>query len=150
MGWRTRMFEKHTDSSLSGGIMRTVFACAMIIALTALSAPTTSAGAPTCTVHSGTPYCSYTGRVARVYVNQFNTILLYFDTPLDLSLPAAVGYDGVTSSVAGAISLTENPEWAKAAYATMLAANARGATVAVQMRGRIGGYAKIDRIWLYE
>ena len=130
--------------------MRTLFACAVLATSFALPVTFAHAGAPTCAVHSGTPYCSYTGRVVRAYVNSSNTILLYFDTPFDLAIPTSVGYDGITANFAAAISLTENPEWAKAAYATMLAANARGATVAVQMRGRIGGYAKIDRIWLYE
>ncbi|MEM7278907.1 MAG: hypothetical protein AAF385_12350, partial [Pseudomonadota bacterium] len=77
-------------------------------------------------------------------------VLMYFDTALDLNAPANVGITGVSSSIAGSFSLTEFPEYAKTAYATLLAAQARGATVSIQMRGTIGGYLKIDRVWIYE
>lgn len=108
------------------------------------------ANAPSCSEHSSGPYCSYSGKVARAYVNTSNTILLYFDTPLDLSQPSNVGISGITSTVAAAFPLSDNPEFGKMLYSTMLTAQARGARIVVQMRGRHGGYLKIDRIWIYE
>lgn len=119
------------------------------IAVFTLASPA-NASPPTCNVSQGTPYCAYTGRVARAYINASNIILLYFDSTFDLSRPVEVGYEGVTSATAAAIRLSDNPDFAKSVYSTMLTAQARGATVTVQMRGLVGGYAKIDRIWIYE
>lgn len=108
------------------------------------------AGAPGCHTHSSGPYCSYSGTVARAYINDSNTILLYFDTNLDLSAPSSVGISGITSAVAAAYRLTDNPEFGKMLYSTLLTAQSRGATISVQMRDRVGGYLRIDRIWIYE
>ncbi len=101
---------------------------------------------PTCQDHPSGPYCSYTGKVASIYVNTSNTILVYFDAPVDVSLANSFGMN-ITNSVAAAVS-NENPEFAKMFYSTALTAQASGRAISIQMRGNHGGYLKIDRIWL--
>ncbi len=124
---------------------------ALILSVVCITAaPFAEAGTHTCAVSSAGPYCQFTGKVARAYVNESNTILLYFDTPLDLNQPADVGIEGVTIAGAAAYPQTDNPEFGKMLYASMLAAQARGATIVVQMRGRYGGYLRMDRIWVYQ
>lgn len=114
------------------------------------ASPNAVAGAPTCQFSGASPYCQYSGKVTRVYINEWNTILLYFDTAMDLNQPTSVGYEGVTSANAAAYPLSDNPDFGKLLYASLLAAQARGATISVQMRNRHGGYLRIDRIWVYE
>jgi len=46
--------------------------------------------------------------------------------------------------------MADNPDYAKSLYASMLSAQARGATVSVQLWGVSAGYMKMDRIWVYE
>lgn len=107
-----------------------------------------SAGAPTCSANNGNPYCQYSGKVKKAYVNSLDEILLYFDTPLDLSLPAAVGITGISWSFAAAVRVSADESFAKFFYSTILTAQARGATVTVQMRGSVNNYLAIDRIWI--
>ena len=130
-------------------MLRTCFAT--IVATTVLSlgvSGSAHAGATTCgTVGSG-PYCQYIGAVSTVYVNDANQILLYFDTPLDLSLPSGVGITGVTQNFAAAYLISDNTEFAKMLYATMLSAQSQNVTIGIQMRGSTGGYLKIDRVWI--
>lgn len=107
------------------------------------------ASAPTCN-STPSPYCAYTGTVKKVYVNNANSILFYFDTNLDLTLPSSVGISGVTKANAGIVSMNDNVEFAKAIFAVMLTAQARGVPVTIQLRGAQSGYLKIDRIWMEE
>jgi hypothetical protein len=104
------------------------------------------AGQPTCHSSSG-GYCTYTGKVQRIYINSGNLILMYFDTPVPLEVPANIGYN-VTQSPAAAIVVNSNPDFAKLFYSTALAAQASGRDVSIQMRGTFSGYLLIDRIWL--
>jgi hypothetical protein len=108
------------------------------------------AAAPTCQLTStGSPYCSYVGKVDKVYINSGGLILLYFDTPLILADAEAVGYSP-TNTKATAYLVSENPDFAKLFYSTALAAQASGRSVTIQMRGTHGSYLKFDRIWLNE
>ncbi len=75
-----------------------------ITLLLALASGLVQAGAPTCHPHSGGPYCAYIGKVKTIYINRWNIILLYFDTPLDLSVAEAVGFHP-TQTAAAAVSL---------------------------------------------
>lgn len=109
---------------------------------------TTQAGAPQCYPWNSSGYCQYTGLVARAYANSGNWLLLYFDTPMDLNAPATVGLSGVTVNSAALYVMTENPDFAKALYASLLSAQARGATVTVQMSTVEYGYLHIDNIWV--
>lgn len=106
------------------------------------------ADAPTCHTYSSGPYCSYHGIVKNAYVNDSSWILLYFDTPLDLNAVASVGLTGVTSPGACIYKFTDNVEFARAFYASILSAQARGSRVSVQMRGSSESYIKCDRIWV--
>lgn len=107
------------------------------------------AGTPTCHEHSGGNFCQYTGTVSRLYVNDSNMILMYFDSAVDVSVPQSVGIDA-TTGVATALSVTDKPEFAKMFYSTVLAAQASKREVSIQMRGTQSGYLKVDRIWLAE
>lgn len=107
-----------------------------------------NAAPPTCHTHTSGPYCQYVGTVEQAYVNDGGLILLYFDAPMQPGAPDAVGITGVTSTSAAAYLMQNNQEFAKLLYASLLAAQARGATIIVQLRGRYGGYLMIDRIWV--
>ena len=126
--------------------MKPIFLISILIFLPLFSVNTLAA-APTCQLHNGSPYCSYNGKVQRIYVNASNLILVYFDTPIDPTIPQSHGYD-VTNGGAGAIAISENPEFAKLFYSTALAAQASGRNISIQMRNNVSSYLKIDRIWL--
>lgn len=118
---------------------------ALLVPLMALSADT-FAVAPKCySTHGG--YCQYTGKVKRIYINRWNTILLYFDKPIAASEPVKAGFS-IKSRSAAAFNVKENPEFAKLFYSTALAAQASGRNITIQMRGNHGSYLKFDRIWL--
>jgi len=107
-----------------------------------------NAAQPTCHSSSG-GYCSYTGKVQRIYINSGNLILLYFDTPLPSSAPASIGLNITRSGVgAAALRVESNPDFAKLFYSTALAAQASNRDITIQMRGITSGYLTIDRIWL--
>ncbi len=108
------------------------------------------AAAPTCQLtSSGSPYCQYNGKVNKIYINNNNLILLYFDTNLNLENAESVGYVP-TNLTATAFYVSENPEFAKLFYSTALTAQASNRSVTIQMRGTTSGYLKFDRIWLAE
>lgn len=108
------------------------------------------AAAPACYPYNGSGYCQYNGLVREAYINAYNEIILYFDTPLNLASAAAAGVAGVTVDSAAKYNMQGNPDFGKALFAAMLAAQARGATVSVQMHSVSGGYLVIDRIWVKE
>ncbi len=108
------------------------------------------AAQPTCQLTStGSPYCAYSGKVKKIYINSGGLVLLYFDTPLNLADAEAIGYSP-TNANATVYPLSENPDFAKLFYSTALAAQASGRNIAIQMRGTKDGYLKFDRIWLSE
>jgi len=116
----------------------------------AIGSTTAHAGAPTCASYAGQGYCQYTGRVYQAYINSSGQIIFYFDTGMDPNAPASVGISGVTVFNAAMYNMADNPDYAKALYASMLSAQARGATVSVQLWGTYAGYMKLDRIWVME
>lgn len=118
-------------------------------AIVLLFAVTAQASAPTCSTSGGQGYCQYSGAISSAYVNSSGQILVYFDTPLDLSLPASVGIGGVTIGAACIYPIASNPDYAKMLYASVLAAQARGSSVTMQLWGTNGGYLICDRIWNY-
>lgn len=106
------------------------------------------ADTPTCHIHDDENYCSYTGYVNRAYVNSSGLFLLYFDSPLDLSVASSVGINA-TSTQAAAFPVSEGNQFGYMLYSTALSALSEKKRVTVQMRGTHGGYLKIDRIWIY-
>lgn len=128
--------------------IRTLAAALAVIA--SISSGAASAGAPACYPYNGQGYCQYTGKASRVYINSGGEILLYFDTAMPAGAPSSVGITGVTSFAATIFPMVQAPDYAKAMYATLLAAQARGATIEVQMWGTHGGYMKLDRVWILE
>ncbi|MCO7224251.1 hypothetical protein [Pleionea sp. CnH1-48] len=104
------------------------------------------ANKPTCHSSNG-GYCSYTGEVARIYVNKSNLILMYFDTLMDVDEWEKAGLSARQTD-ATIVSLSDSPEFAKLFYSTALAAQASGRQVQIQMRGVKNGYLMVDRIWL--
>lgn len=109
-----------------------------------------TAGAPICQPYNGQGYCQYTGRVYQAYINSGGEILLYFDTVMPATAPGSVGITGVSNFGATIYRMADNPDYAKLLYASLLTAQARGATIQVQMWGTHAGYMKLDRIWVYE
>jgi hypothetical protein len=118
--------------------------------LAILASTDASADAPTCDTYNGQGYCQYLGRVKELYLNSGGEILMYFDTPMPSTAPTSVGISGVSNHSATIYRLSDSPDYAKAMYASLLATQARGGRVLVQMWGTYAGYMKLDRIWVQE
>jgi hypothetical protein len=112
--------------------------------------PSAMASAPHCYPYNGSGYCQYDGRVQKAYINAYQQVILYFDTPMNTAEASAVGISGVTVDSAAVYNMGSNPDFGKSLFAAMLAAQARGATVSVQMSSASGGYLVMDRIWVNE
>jgi hypothetical protein len=106
------------------------------------------AGAPQCYPNNGSWYCQYAGPVSAAYLNASGLILLYFDTPLDPSNLSSAGVTGVSQYGGAAYVMSTNPDYAKTLYASLLAAQARGVSVTVQMQGVVQGYLQLINIWV--
>ena len=122
----------------------------LVAAILSLHPVETSASEPNCYPWQSTGYCQYNGKVSRAYVNAYDQLILYFDTPLNPANAAAVGLTGVTVTNAATYNMATNREAGKMLFAAMLSAQARGATVEVQMMSVSGGYLVMDRIWVLE
>ena len=101
------------------------------------------------------PYCTYTGPVKMVYVNENDLVLLYWDDSITQSLvqtqTTTVGLDqGLTQFQGAGASLASEPEFANLLYATLLTAYVADLEVTIQMRSHLGGYLEIDRIWMLD
>ncbi len=96
--------------------------------------------------HGG--YCQYVGTVKRLYVNESNLILVYFDSPYDTSLLATAGITGVTANDSGAYGIVANATFAEYLYSTLLTAKTANRQVVMQFRGTTASRIKIDKIWL--
>jgi hypothetical protein len=123
-----------------------LFSLFVVVAM--LPSNNAQASAPTCHSYSGSGYCEYNGVVQQAYVNSSGFIIVYFDTAFDLSAASSAGIPGVTVSNACGFQVSDNAEYAKMLYATALSAQARGATVSIQLWGTTQGYLKCDRIWI--
>jgi len=108
-----------------------------------------AANEPVCHQNGSDPYCQYTGKVSNIYVNSGNLILMYFDTSLDTTTAQEIGFN-TSKNNAAAIKISDNEGFAKFFYSTALAAQSSKRDVTIQMRGNVGSYLKIDRIWLAE
>lgn len=106
------------------------------------------ANQPQCHSSSG-GYCSYEGKVKRVYVRSDNLMLMYFENSIPVENATVAGLS-INSGVAGAYKINENPDFAKMLYSTLLAAVSQDRIVSIQLRGTQAGYLKIDRIWFGE
>lgn len=131
-------------------MLRKRFAAAIVAVFAVVQFSPATAAAPNCHPYNGYGYCQYDGRVREAYINAYNQIILYFDTPASLANVAAVGLAGVTVDNAAIYNMQTNPDFGKALFAALLAAQARGATVSVQMHSVSGGYLVMDRIWVKE
>lgn len=104
-----------------------------------------NASQPVCySSHGG--YCKYEGKVSKVYVNKHNQILMCFEQPIPLAEAEVAGYT-ISQGAAAIFKITENPDFAKMLYSTILAAKSQDRSVIIQMRGVTSGYLTIDRIW---
>jgi hypothetical protein len=108
------------------------------------------AAAPHCHVYGSGGYCQYDGRVREAYINAYDEVLLFFDTPIDPAHAASVGMNGITVTTAAKFNMAGNKDFGKSLFAAMLAAQARGAVVSVQMHSVAGGWLVMDRIWVKE
>ncbi len=118
--------------------------------LIASQAPVARAGAPQCHVYGSGGYCEYYGKVSQAYINAHDQVMLYFDAPVDPTQAASVGLGGVTVTGAALYNMAGNKDFGKALFGAMLAAQARGAQVRIQMHSVQGGYLVFDRIWVQE
>src|SRR5688572_16511295 len=92
--------------------------CQMRIILTTiflLLSVCANAAIPTCHENSDGNYCTYKGSVERIYINSSGMILIYFDAQLPIETAGAVGIS-ISSGVAGAYLLSNNPDFAKILY----------------------------------
>jgi len=104
------------------------------------------AATPTChSAYGG--YCQYSGIVKRIYINSGNIILIYFENAINISEAETAGLT-ITNGAAAAFRVSNNPDFAKMFYSTVLAAQASGRKVVIQMRGIESGYLAFDRVWL--
>lgn len=103
------------------------------------------AGAPVCTA----TYCSYTGQVNQAYVNEYNQVILYYDTmltPSQSSLMNTTHPDGCVVD----LSTAAGAQFGKMFYATLLTAQAtrRAVMVFIFPATSTGLFPRCDRIWL--
>jgi hypothetical protein len=138
---------KEPFSGLRGKIRTLVVGTSAVVALLPMTAAADSFG---CYPYSGSWYCQYTGRVQRAYVNSNKEVILYFENAISPSAPANVGASGVTVYAGAMYPGNEDPDFAKMLYASLLAAQARGVAVSIQMHAVHAGYLKMDRIWVEE
>jgi hypothetical protein len=129
--------------------------CSLLTALLAtlwagIQPSTANADAPHCHAYANGGYCQYDGRVREAYINAYNEVILYFDTPFDAAHAASVGLSGITVTGAAKFNMASNKDFGKSLFAALLAAQARGANVSVQMHSVAGGWLVIDRIWVKE
>ena len=120
-----------------------------------LTAGSASAASFHCGETANGPYCTYSGPVKMVYVNNSDLVLLHWDSSITSTLvqseTAAVGLDlGLTQYLGAAASLASEPEFANLLYATLLTAFVSDEEVTVQMRTNLSGYLEIDRIWMLD
>lgn len=119
----------------------------MILALSLLPPMAGYAAGPTCHTDPGGNYCTYEGKIQRIYINSSNLILLYFEEPADVADANSYGMN-ISYGNAAAFLASDNPTFAEMFYSTALTAQASGRSVSIQMRGNEQGYLKFDRIWL--
>lgn len=68
------------------------------------------AAAPSCHAYKESGYCKYVGKVKSIYVNSSNIILLYFDTPVDVSQSQEYGFN-ISYYFSAAIDITKISEF---------------------------------------
>lgn len=107
-----------------------------------------SAMAQTFTCSGSGPHCQYTGKISRAYINEDNLMLIYFEQPFDIALPAAVGILGVSRGDAGSYLTTNNHSYSEFLYSTALTALAADKTVVVQFFVAQSGYLRVNKIWI--
>ena len=113
-----------------------------------LYAPLVYADGMRCLSSRNVPYCEYTGKVDRTYINENNIILIYLKTPFSPSLAVNAGIAGVTQGSAVAYSLNINADFGKLLYSTVLTAQVTNRSISIQMQKTHGGYLRVENIWL--
>tara|TARA_R110001599_G_scaffold249359_1_gene449218 strand:- start:9275 stop:9664 length:390 start_codon:yes stop_codon:yes gene_type:complete len=128
-------------------MIRYVFFIACLIGLP-VSGFAETPSAPACRANGGSPFCFYEGKVSRLYINSSNLILMYFESPVDVSIPAQYGWNLNSGAATGLVMSDSNNDFAKTFYSTALAAKLADKKISIQMRNTTSGYLKVDRIWL--
>ena len=95
---------------------------------------------------SSTPYCKYTGKIEKVYLNSEGLALIYLGADFSKSGAKQFGYE-VSSSKIMAIDVTEN-ELNRLIYQSIVSAMAEDYSVEFHARGTLNGYIKLDRVWI--
>lgn len=120
----------------------------LLIAVAFLLPSSAMAQTFSCHPHNGAPYCFYSGKLSRVYVNEGNLMLFYMEEAIDANLPSSVGISGVSQLTSVAYPASNNPVFAEYLYSTALTAYAGNKTVSMQFRRVYGGWLIVDRIWI--
>jgi hypothetical protein len=105
------------------------------------------ASTPACHNTANSSYCSYTGTIKKLYVNKYDSILIYFNTNISIDTAKKFGFTILNGSAA-VVKIKENPEFAKLFYSTALTPLASNKKVSMQMTSTSDGYLQADRIWL--
>jgi hypothetical protein len=103
------------------------------------------AAAPVCTA----TYCYYTGQVNQAYVNEYNQVILYYDTMLTPAQSTAMNTTHPDGCVVD-LSTAAGAQFGEMFYATLLSAQAtrRAVTVFIFPAASTGLFPRCDRIWL--
>lgn len=110
------------------------------------------AGDYECAVSESGPYCRYSGQLRKAFVGEDGKIILFPKTHFTDSVRSFISthFPSVNIWNGAAVSIASNETFAKMLYATGLGALTSGNQIEIIMRGEVGGYIKIDRIWFNE
>jgi len=92
-------------------------------------------------------YCTYEGKVQKIYVNSNGIILVYFENNIDPAIATAAGLT-ITNGSAAAFNMNGNVEIGKLFYSTALTAQVTDRKISISMENVESGYLAFDRIWL--
>jgi hypothetical protein len=97
---------------------------------------------------TSTPYCKYTGKVDKFYINDQGLVLFYLKTSFNIVQAKSFGYN-VKSANIMAIQLAKN-QTNNDLYNALNYAFQSDVFLEIHSRGTTSGYMKIDRVWLFK
>jgi hypothetical protein len=93
-------------------------------------------------------YCKYEGSIETLYINNTNTLIVYFEERINTFHVKEFGFD-IDSDRGSALNLTpENNIFFTLVYKTLLEAKTHDREVIIHMRKVDKGFLIIDRLWL--
>ena len=100
-----------------------VLSIVSLLALALIAPTSAAAGSLTCGSGGG-PFCAWTGKIDRVYVNDSQVILMYYDVPVDVTALTNAGLTcaSPSSSKSALFKISNAPTYAEYLYSTLLTA----------------------------